>query len=174
MPEMTSELSDVQKRSAIPKGIYPGHCTESEYLLSQERNNPMANLTWEVDEGEYAGTIIKFNNVVLGGINKQGKPINPFQLANLLDTTHIPWNCRECNNDREARRLYWGTGEDGLEKGKAYCPDCKSPTFNIGYNTDDFVGPASRCRLKVSTYKPEGKDDEFNRVDGYLPLEEEE
>jgi len=173
---LQSDLSEVKEVQPLPNGIYTAHVYEKKDTTTRETNNPMAVLHWVIEDGPDGDTSVRdrkvmFDNVILGGKNKLGDPINPFRLANLLSATEIPWECVSCHNGEEARPVYIGRGndEDGLVKGKSYCPDCKSDSFNITYDTDNFL--AARCRLVLSIRKVEGKDREVNEIARYLPID---
>lgn len=166
---VTSDLSDVVQRGPVPAGTYEAFVITKEDVKTKDRHNPMAVLTWKIQDGEHAQREIRFDNIILGGLNKDGVPITPFRLCNFLDATQTPWGCCNCNNGEMPRSFLIGQGAeiDGLVKGKYYCPDCKTENLHISYDTDTFLG--ARARIVVSTRKQEGRDVEVNNIDRYLP-----
>jgi ribosomal protein L44E len=133
------------------------------------------NLTWKVDSCEahpdYKEKEIRFDNVMYGGEAKSGDPINTDRFAKLLECASIPWECEECHNGMQSREFLRGTGtdtekgENGLPKGKYFCPDCRAH-MNVGFDTDNF--PGRTCMIAITS---DGEDDKkFNKVKDYGPI----
>jgi len=179
---VTSDLQDAGEFQNIPdKTLCNGHTIEVNDTdpndVGKQRttkaNAPCVDLTWEVDEGEYAGKKVKFDMIILGGKSKEGKPISLARLCSFLNHTGVPWECADCNNGEKARKFYVATGdsddvERGLKKGNYYCPDCKAPTPRVEYDTANFMG--ARCGLGIGIRKEENGDREFNTIKGYTAL----
>lgn len=180
MPELTSELE------ASTFQMIPDKTVANAHVIKVDDTGPdggikktksglgiQITLDWEVDEGEYSGREIRFDNLSLGGHyedKKTGekKPLNTAALCQFLSHTGVPWECKSCNNGKASRKLYIGTRDDGPAlQGKYLCPDCKHPQLNIRYNTSEFMG--ARCAISIGIQKKEGTDKEFNTVKGYLP-----
>jgi hypothetical protein len=181
MARLTSELQDAGVATTIPNGIYNAHVCEVRdtdrndvnKILTSQAGAPMVQLDWEVEEGDYTGRKIKFDTIMLGGMSKEGKPIQLSNLCNFLHRTGVPWTCEDCHNPEIGRRFYIAEGSEddkahGLKKGNFYCPDCKSVGTGDGpritYETKTFMG--ARCGIGVGT-KPGTDGREFNIIKGY-------
>jgi len=183
MARLTSTLQDAGVATTIPNAIYTAHVCE---LFDEDKNDitkgltsqagaPMVQMHWEVDEGDYTGRKIKYDTIMLGGLSREGKPIQLSNLCNFLHRTGVPWSCLDCENPEIGRRFYIAEGNEddkskGLKKGNFYCPDCKTAGPNsprITYETKTFLG--ARCRIGVGS-KPGTDGREFNIVKGYTDL----
>lgn len=162
---VSADFSDISAFEVCPKNIYNAHIDKCENTKSKAQNF-MHVLTWMIEDGDYNGKTIKFDNVVYSGTGKDGKPISPFNLAGLLDAIEISWECADCHKEG-VRDFYWSNGEDGLKKGHMYCPDCKQPAKPI-YDTDHFFG--ARCRIAVDVAPIPDTDRQKNEIRKYLKL----
>jgi|SRR6185369_13805304 len=181
MPELSSDIEAKQYQN-IPNSHQNGHVIK---LDDTDPNDPTSvkktssgkgyqvTMDWEIDEGEYAGRVVRYDNLSVGGNyidkdTKEEKPLNLTKLCEFLSLTGVKWECTHCKSGKRGHKFYIGTGEDGLNKGTYYCPDCKNPKLKINYNTSDFLG--ARCGLSIGSKPQQGSDKEFNIVKGYLPL----
>lgn len=182
MPQLTSDI-EAKAFQLIPNSIQNAHVKEmdavdpatGEIKKTKSGLGRQITLDWEIDEGEHAGKVVRFNNLTLGGhyIDKttgEQKPLSTVDLCEFLTHTGVPWKCLNCNNAEAPRKFHIGTGPegDGITKGKYVCPDCKNTNTRITYNTDNFLG--ARCGIRIGSKKQEGGDKEFNEVRGYAPL----
>lgn len=182
---VTSELTDAGEFQNIPdKSLVNGHVIEVNDTDPNDPGKPRttkgkapcADLTWEVDEGEYAGRKIRFDLIIFGGKSLEGKPISLSRICQFLNKTGVPWNCLDCNNGEKPREFYVATGDSddvgrGLKKGNYYCPDCKTGGDGhprVDYDTSNFMG--ARCGLAIGIRKEENGDREFNTIKGYTAL----
>ncbi len=176
MARMTSDMSNVKTLSAIPKNIYDATLDKLEEAKGKKPPfNPQIVLTWKVVGGDCDGSKVPFDRIVVGGKNDQGVPIQPFRLADLIESLEAPWSCLVCHPEdaqgtgtpEHARVADFVRASDAnqLPRGYLYCPDCLSRT-QIVYETSDFLG--KQCRIAVDVEKVPDSDRERNAVKGYL------
>lgn len=182
MPQLSSEIGEARQFQLIPKSLQNAHVYElvdtdpndpSKFLHSKSGKIIQCILGWEVDEGEFAGRKVRYNYLVLKGTytekdTNQEKDMPITKLLDFLSFTGVPWECNLCKSGKRGHRFLIGTGDDGLIKGKYYCPDCKADKISINYNTSDFMG--ARCAISIGSEKRDGQDNEYNVVRGYAPL----
>lgn len=177
MARMTSDMRDVKTLEAVPKNIYPATLDKLETAKGkQPPYNPQIVLTWKLVGGDHDGARVPFDRIVVGG-SKDGVPIQPFRLADLIESLEAPWSCLNCHPEdgtstnpgtpEHARVVDFVRANDsnGLQKGYLYCPDCNQRT-QICYETNDFLG--KQCRIAVDVEKVPDSDRERNTVKGYL------
>lgn len=187
MPELTSTI-EASQFQLIPHSIQNGHVSkvddtgpDGKIKKTKSGHGIQIALDWAIDEGEYAGREIRYDNLSLGGkYEKDGElhELNTAPLCVFLSKTGVPWECKSCNNGKAPRKFHIGTGDDGVTKGKYVCPDCKNPKLKINYNTSEFLG--ARCGLSIGSQKKTttgadgvkvvDPDKEFNVVKGYTDL----
>lgn len=171
-----SELNDAGVFQLVPNGIYNAHVVAN-VLKSSKAGAPMVVLDWmlEQDQGDFAGRKIRFDNVMLGGLSKDKKPLSLGQLCSFLHYTGVPWKCKACGTEYSEPKAFFVPNkqeaeEHGLKVGNYYCRECKNPKPAIIYDTDHFLG--ARCGIRVGSSKQEGTDKEFNNVISYTDLKE--
>jgi hypothetical protein len=171
MPYLDSELNDAGTFALIPNSTQNAHVYENEYKQSKG-GAPMSVLGWLIEEGEFAGRKIRFDNIMLGGLSKDGKPLSLGQLCSFLHYTGTIWSCGHCSHESTEKHGFLivkkETQEEGLKIGNYYCPECKNPKPRIKFDTDTFMG--ARCGISIGSQKQEGTDREFNIVRGYTDL----
>lgn len=182
MPYLDSELNDAAVFTLIPNGPQNAHVTDVT-VKNSRAGAPMAQLDWQVDEGEYVGRKIRFDTIMLGGMSKDQKPISLSQLCQFLHHTGVPWTCKSCGAEHKGPHSFLiATAEhkdEGLKNGGYYCPSCKNPKPRIAYDTDNFKG--ARCGVRIGSRKQqpivedgvvvrEGSDKEFNEIQAYMDL----
>ena len=165
MARVSADLSNVEQIKPIPKDNYKAHIDAFE-LKDSKGGNPMVVNSWMIDEGPYSGRKINYDTIVLSGTDKNGNPINPFRLGQLLSAAKIPWNCLNCNRGDKVQELEFSDGSGGKQKGKYYCPDCDAP-MKVDFDTDHLQG--ARCVISVSV-EPDDKGNEWNRIVGYADI----
>lgn len=185
MARMTSDLTELRQQENLPKGIYTAHIDSATDMKGKNPPyNPYIQLTHmiEGDENglptEAAGRKIPFDNVNIGGISKEGKPITAFRLAKVLEVYEVPHTCLECHPDAaaEARagtydgrydracHFLRGDGTNGIPKGQIVCPDCQQP-MNVNYDSNSFVGRRARVAVDI---EPDLKGVPRNVVKDYI------
>jgi len=168
MPRISSSLATVEDREPLPKATYRCRPTKLELRESKEAHNPMIGTELEVVEGEYKGRKT-FTNIMIGGTQKDGQPMNTFMLMQFIDAFHFPWSCTRCNNPEQPRLFLRGTKENGLEKGKYFCPDCKAPA-SITYDTDIWLSMNKFADVAVDVEPSNVPDQERNVVKGFSAI----
>lgn len=139
MSRVTSSLKNVVSQGPPPKNVYELRCSKVLETIAKTSHNPMLEFEWTIQKGDYKDRVIKYDNVVTGGISqKTGEAIIPFGIANLIEATEISWECSECGED-SPRDFIRSDGSDGLRKGQLICPSCGKPT-NATYESNDFLG----------------------------------
>ena len=135
---------------------------------------PMSIQTWEIYEGEHIGKKIKFDNMMLGGLTKEGKPMPLGQYCAFLHYTGVPWTCIDCGTRYSDRHAFLiATKQDkerngNLKVGSFYCKNCEAALPKISADTDDFLG--ARCGISIGHKKQQNSEREFNEVRGYTDL----
>jgi hypothetical protein len=178
---LDSDLNDAGVFQLIPNSTQNGHVikvelkkTKTQQQMEKDQGTKlpfnMAVVDWEIDEGEFSGRKIRFDNIMLGGTSAEGKPISLGQLCSFLHYTGVPWICRRCNTEHNNKHSFLiATKDDSpLKPGNYYCPSCKNPNPRIGYDPDTFK--EARCGLSIGSKKQDDSDKEFNIIRGYTDL----
>lgn len=166
----------------IPDGIYNARVYEVEDKdptdptkgRTSKGGAPMAILHWEIIDGEHATKKVKYDNIMLGGMTREGKPMPLGQYCSFLHYTGVPWTCLDCDTRHSDRHSFLiAVKEDKARKsnlkiGSFYCKACEAPLPRISVDTDDFLG--ARCAISIGSEKQEGTDKVFNKVRGYTDL----
>lgn len=168
MPKITSDTSNTNPFSAIPKNWYPARIHSNVYGKSKSTGNPMLTLGFTVDNNidapQYNNRQVNYYNVVTGGTDKFGKPININRVLELIAATGVSWDHTGA-----------GCGAVGItrppiedrEHGIFACPECNSslsaPGSQIEYNSDDFSNKI--VKILVNVEKQQGSDEDRNTVD---------
>jgi hypothetical protein len=157
MARVTADLSEAKGFSVLPAGTkVKARIKEATFSNSKAAGNPMYTLTWEIIEGESAGREIRFDRVVIGGVNSRGEKLQPYGLADLIQATDMPWTCPQCGDNDRVRGIK-------RENYKLFCEN--SHPLQIDFDDANLVGLVAMLELKVR--KQEGTDKEFNEVDKY-------
>lgn len=177
-PMVDSELNDAAIFTLVPKGIYNGQVVAKQDKTSQG-GAPMAVIDWQItaapnNDPQFIGRKVRYDNIMLGGLSKDKKPLNLGQLCSFLHYTGIPWRCKHCSTNYAERHSFLiAKAEDcaegsGLKIGNFYCPNCKNPKPAIVYDTDDFMGAS--CGIGIGSSKGLTGDKEFNNITGYTDM----
>lgn len=178
-PILDSDLNDAGVFQLIPSATYNGQIIVCEIKRSKG-NAPMAVSDWQILEtpnstNEFLGRKVRFDNVMLGGMSKDNKPLSLGQLCSLMYYAGIPWQCKQCGAKHEGLHSFLlATKEDaaegsGLKVGNYYCPACKNPKPGMVWDTDHLLN--ARCGISIGSKKEEGGDREFNYIRGYADLQ---
>lgn len=172
MAKIEANLADVKTIGALPKDIYRAIIhevitEENGQALKSKAGNSKFRLTWRILDGEYADRKIPYDEIVYSGKGKDGGPLVPFQFAKLIEATSVARECLHCHST-STERFVRGTGDNGIEKGRIVCPECRQP-MQVRIDTDNLLG--ARARIALDVTKREGSDREYNEVKDYMPLE---
>jgi hypothetical protein len=168
MPKITSDTSNTNPFSAIPKNWYPARIQSPvAYGKSKSTGNPMLTFGFTVENNseapQYNNRQVNFYNVVTGGTDKNGKPMNINRVIEMIVATGVPWD-----------HIGAGCGAVGIsripledrEHGMYACPECNgnlsAPGSQISYNSDDFAG--KMVKILVDVEKALGSDEDRNSV----------
>lgn len=158
------DLADVGSMEPLPKDWYTAHIIKSEYKMSKASNQPMFTVDWEVDEGEYAGRKINYDNISLS-------PKAAFMVNDFLEACKVERECTECHNTfTEGKRVT--REESKINKAGLACPSCGSQA-PVEWDAGDPPGQAMvgwRCMIGVTIGEPNEKGQQFNSVEGYAPI----
>jgi len=164
---MTSNLGDTTVNQPVPKDTYMVHFAEMQRKQSKDTKAPMREFVVVIEDGEFQNRKVPYYTVMMGGLTRDGNPMPLFGLVEFITATGIPWSCMECGSGDRVAEFVLGTGpdlekgENGLERGKYHCPDCRKPC-RIDVD-DDFMNGA-RCKADITVETPEGRDRPVNRV----------
>lgn len=175
---LSSDLSGFKSFDAIPRDIYIIRCKVADAGTPENPKksyfgNPCIQFTWTIEEGEYQGREIRFDDVEIGGTDSRtGEPAILYRLAELMTALEVPWTCRVCHpdpNDIDDRVTDFirGTGDNGLKKGRIFCPDCRQEA-KPDYDTNNFVGKV--CKGGIDIRKGKSDDKEYNFIKRYTHL----
>lgn len=176
MPRMTSTLETVQDRPLVAKDTYVASIDKIAVGRSKRKDdgtgdNPMLLISFKIRGGQFDGcTVPSFpDNVMIGGTQKDGQPMNCFRLAQLIEAFKLPWADAKCGSGDRVVRFLRGDKDNGLPLGKYHCPDCKAqPTLD--YDTDAWIGAQGKVAVNVEKAQ-DGSDRERNIVEGYASLD---
>jgi len=181
-------LADVQGFELIPKEWYPAHPVEATYgdsKASIQRGSPekMFTVTWEIDEGDWAGRKIQFDTISLS-TKAAGF------LDEVLDACRVERQCLSCGNTfTEGRKVSKETSK--INKAGVACPNCSGqgqttwnagPVDDVGVVRQDADGKTGilnwRCMILIiaeKSNKPgdvdsDGQPKMYNRVEHYAPI----
>jgi hypothetical protein len=164
------DLSQVDLTGTMEDGIYTATIKHMERKPAKS-GNPMRTLTWAISDGPNLGREIRYDNLVLSGINQKGDPIQPIRLAQLLVACKIPFTCEECAGgpgiqDDRIHTITIGDGTNGKKRGHVYCEN--GHELHIDFEDDAILGAS--CRVEVAT-ETNDKGRSFNVIKRYLSLD---
>lgn len=175
MPKITSDTSNTNPFSAIPRNWYPARIHSNVYGKSKSTGNPMLTFGFTVenntDAPQYNNRQVNFYNVVTGGMDKYNKPMNINRVIEMIAATKIAWDHIGMS----------GCGAMGVtrapildnEKGLFLCPECNKslsdPGSQISYNSDDFS--QKLVKILADVEKQQGSDEDRNTVVRVRPLD---
>lgn len=98
MARMTSTLETVQDRPLVAKGTYDASIDRLNVGRSRRKDdgtgdNPMILATFKIRGGQFDGCAVPTfpDNIMVGGTQKDGQPMNCFRLAQLIEAFKLPW-----------------------------------------------------------------------------------